>query len=127
MGKFKRKVKGFTLVELLVVMAIISLLLALAIPRYFHSVDMSKEAVLKQNLSTTRDAIDKFYGDQGRYPADLQELVTKKYLRTLPVDPIAESDATWQIVPPENESGGVYDLHSSADGKGSDNKPYSEW
>lgn len=123
----KRKWYGFTLVELLVVMAIISLLLALAVPRYFHSVDMSKEAVLKQNLSTTRDAIDKFYGDQGRYPADLQELVSKKYLRALPVDPIAESETAWQIVPPENESGGVFDLHSGADGKGSDNKPYSEW
>ena len=108
-------------------MAIVSLLLALAVPRYFRSVDRSKEVVLKQNLVATRDAIDKFYGDTGRYPADLPELVSKKYLRQLPMDPIVESDEKWLVVPPTVGNGGVYDIHSSAEGAGTDNRPYSDW
>ena len=119
---------GFTLIELLVVMAIIALLLSIATPRYFNSVDKTKEAVLRQDLSTLRDAIDKYYGDTGSYPDNLNDLVSKKYLRKLPVDPVTDSAATWVVVPPSDaDKGGVYDLHSGAPGNGRDGTPYSGW
>jgi general secretion pathway protein G len=118
---------GFTLIELLIVMAIIATLLTLVLPRYFGSVDRSKEVVLKQSLATVRDAIDKHYGDTGRYPDSLQDLVDKRYLRTLPVDPVTESTTTWQLVPPTDATkGGVYDVRSGAPGTARDGKPYSE-
>lgn len=124
----RRQGKGFTLVELLVVLAIIALLVSIAAPRYFKSVEKSKEAVLKQDLSTMRDALDKYYGDTGKYPESLDDLVSKKYLRKLPVDPITESAATWVIVPPEDsEKGGVFDVHSGAPGNARDGAPYSSW
>src|SRR5512135_2921324 len=97
---------GFTLVELLVVMAIIAMLLSLAAPRYFGSVDKSKEAVLHQNLAMTRQALDKFFGDNGKYPDSLDDLVARKYLRSLPVDPITGSATTWTIVPPDGQDKG---------------------
>jgi general secretion pathway protein G len=124
----KRTPSGFTLIELLVVMAIIALLLSIAAPRYFNSVDKTKEAVLHQDLSTMRDALDKYYGDTGKYPDTLDDLVSKKYLRKLPVDPITDSAATWVTVPPADaEQGGVYDLHSGAPGNGRDGTPYAGW
>ena len=123
-----RTTSGFTLIELLVVMAVIALLVAIATPRYFNSVEKSKEAVLKQDLSTMRDAIDKYYGDTGKYPDTLDDLVTKKYLRKLPVDPLTDSASTWVAVPPDDaDKGGVYDLHSGAPGNGRDGTPYSSW
>lgn len=119
---------GFTLIELLVVMAIIALLVSLAVPRYFTSVERSKEAVLRSDLNTMRDAIDKYYGDRGKYPDTLDELVTRRYLRSLPLDPITDSTATWVVVPPDDPlKGGVYDVKSGAPGKGLDGKPYEEW
>jgi general secretion pathway protein G len=119
---------GFTLIELLVVMAVIATLLTLAIPRYFSSVDRSKEAVLRENLNTVRDAIDKFHADRGRYPDSLPDLVTKRYLRSVPMDPIAESDSAWVIVPPPQGvgDGAVYDVRSGAQGSTLDGKAYSE-
>ncbi len=118
---------GFTLIELLVVMVIVSLLLSIAIPRYFGGLSKAKETVLRQTLVVTRDALDKYYGDNGKYPDTLDALVTKRYLRALPVDPLTESNATWTIVPPEDPSkGGVYDLHSAADGVARDGKPFRE-
>lgn len=123
-----RRVTAFTLIELLVVMAIIAVLLTLAVPRYFHSVDKSKEAVLQQSLVTIRDAIDKYYSDKGKYPDTIEDLVTQKYLRKPPVDPITESATTWVTVPPEDpEKGNVYDIKSGAEGKSRDGTPYSEW
>jgi general secretion pathway protein G len=119
---------GFTLIELLVVMAIIATLLTIAVPRYFGSVDQSKEVVLKQSLNVMRDAIDKFYGDNGIYPESLETLATRKYLRSIPVDPLTESAATWIVVAPENqEKGKVADVHSGADGNGRDGRAYREW
>ncbi len=119
---------GFTLIELVIVLAIVGLLLTIAAPRYFHSVDRSKETVLKSNLAMTRDALDKFYGDNGKYPDQLDMLVTKKYLRSLPLDPITESSATWTIVAPDvPEKGGVLDIHSGAEGNAADGTKYSEW
>ena len=112
---FKAQAAAFTLIELLVVMAIIATLLTLAAPRYFGSVDKSKEAVLRQDLATLRDSLDKYYGDTGRYPDALEDLVTKKYLRNIPVDPITESNATWVVVPPGDPAKGmVYDVKSVA-------------
>jgi general secretion pathway protein G len=108
-------------------MAIIATLLTLVVPRYFGSVDRSKEVVLKQSLAIVRDAIDKHYGDTGRYPDSLQDLVDKRYLRSLPVDPVTESATTWQLVPPTDAAkGSVYDLRSGAPGATSDGKPFSE-
>ena len=120
--------KGFTLIELLVVLAIVALLVSLAAPRYFNSVEKSKETVLKQDLSTMRDALDKYYGDTGKYPDALDDLVSKKYLRKLPVDPITDSVTTWVIVPPEeSEKGGVFDVYSGAPGNARDGTPYASW
>jgi general secretion pathway protein G len=116
------------LIELLVVMAIIALLLSLAIPRYFGSLERSKEAVLREDLFQLRDAIGKYYGDKGKYPESLDALASEKYLRKVPVDPITESTTTWVIVPPEDpQKGGVYDVKSGAQGKASDGSVYAEW
>ena len=118
---------GFTLIELLVVMAVVALLLTLALPRYFQSIEVSKETILMENLRVTRDAIDKFYGDVGRYPESLEELVEKKYLRSLPYDPIAESSERWVIAaPPSDLKGSVYDLRSGAPGAARNGKPFGE-
>lgn len=119
--------RGFTLIELLVVLAIVALLLTLALPRYFGSIDAAKERVLVENLRTSRDAIDKFYADSGRYPDSLEELTEKKYLRSLPFDPIVDSAARWTVVPPPSDvKGNVYDLRSSAEGTSRSGKPYVE-
>jgi general secretion pathway protein G len=122
------RARGFTLIELVVVLAIVALLLTLATPRYFHSIDKSKETILKANLAATRDALDKYYGDNAKYPESLATLVEKKYLRNLPYDPITESTSTWAIVAPDSaDKGGVYDLHSGAEGNGSDGTAYNTW
>ncbi len=123
------KVKhGFTLIELLVVITIIALLLTIAVPRYFGGVDRAKEAVLQEDLATMRDTLDKFYADTGKYPATLDELVSRRYLRKIPVDPMTDSAETWVTVPPEDPTkGGVYDVKSGASGSSRDGKPYSEW
>lgn len=123
-----RRIRGFTLIELLVVLGIVALLLTLAVPRFFPSVDKTRETILAENLRTTRAVIDQFYADTGRYPESLEQLVEKKYLPRLPYDPVLESDAGWVIVPPEDAArGGVYDIHSAAEGKGRNGKPYAEW
>jgi general secretion pathway protein G len=122
------KQRAFTLIELLVVLAIISTLLLLVVPRYFGKLDASREAVLRDNLRTTREMLDKFYGDKGRYPETLEELVERKYLRALPVDPITESTTTWTLVPvPEGYKGSVYDLHSGSTETARDGRKYAEW
>lgn len=126
--KARVSVAGFTLIELLVVMSIISTLLMIAVPYYFHNIQKSKEAVLRQDLTQMREALDKYYGDHEQYPETLDDLVTSKYLRRIPVDPVTDSVATWVVVPPDDASkGGVYDVHSGADGTGLDDTPYAEW
>lgn len=123
-----RHASAFTLIELLVVMAIIAILLTLAVPRYFNSLEKSRETVLRQDLALMRDAIDKFYGDRGKYPETLDELASQKYLRRIPTDPFTDSDATWIAVPPAGEGrGAVYDIKSGAAGQGRDGLPYREW
>ncbi|MCE9569958.1 MAG: type II secretion system GspH family protein [Rhodocyclales bacterium] len=123
-----RAASGFTLIELLVTMAIIALLLSLAVPRYFSSIDKAKETVLRENLHQIRDSIDKFYGDRGRYPATLDDLVTQKYLRKIPPDPITDSDRTWVLIPPaDTQKGSVYDVKSGAPGAARDGSAYESW
>lgn len=123
-----RRKHGFTLIELMVVLAIIATLLSLIAPRYFHSIDKSKEAALRSDLNGMRDAIDKYYGDLGKYPLSLDDLVARKYLRSIPPDPVTGSNQTWITVPPDDPSkGGVYDVKSGAEGKAQDGTLYSEW
>ncbi|NKI97726.1 prepilin-type N-terminal cleavage/methylation domain-containing protein [Rhizobacter sp. SG703] len=126
--------RGFTLIELMVVMAAIGLLLAVTVPRYTEHVDRAREVVLRQNLAATRDAIDKFYSDRGRYPAALQELVQARYLRQLPLDPVTDRVDTWVLVAPDGNGGSgggagtsVSDLHSGAAGVSRDGSPYASW
>jgi len=123
-----RRRRGFTLIELLVVLAIIATLLTLALPRYFSSVEKSKEAVLKENLFQLRDAISRYHADRGRYPETLEALAADKYLRRVPLDPVTESAATWLVVPPEDlQRGGVYDVRSGAPGRGQDGTEFVQW
>ena len=120
--------KGFTLIELLVVLAVVATLLTLALPRYFGSLDKSKEAVLKENLYQMRDAIGKYYADKGKYPDTLEALATDKYLRKVPLDPLTESAATWIVVAPSDpQKGAVFDVKSGASGKAMDGTEYSAW
>lgn len=120
---------GFTLIELLVVFAILATLLTLAVPRYFASVDRSKEAVLKQNLATLRSALDQFHSDTGKYPESLDDLVKKRYVRSVPLDPISERTDSWVTQAPPADSGlaGIYDVRSGAEGKASDGTSYGDW
>ena len=124
----QRKKSGFTLIELLVVLVIIATLLTIAVPRYFSSLEKSREAVLQQNLALLRETLDKYYGDKGKYPDALDELVNSKYLRSVPVDPMTDSNATWVSIPPDQpEMGGVYDVKSGAQGIGRDGTEYRNW
>lgn len=119
---------GFTLIELLVVMAVIGLLLSLAAPRYFRSVELAREAALRQDLAVMRDAIDKHFADTGRYPASLDELVTRRYLRRVPVDPLTESADTWVLAPPADTTlGTVFEVSSGAPGAARDGSLYASW
>lgn len=120
--------RGFTLIELLVVLAIVAVMITLAVPRYYSQVDASKESVLRENLRATRDVLDRFYGDLGRYPESLEELVERKYLRSLPVDPITESSATWLLEqPPSGYNGSVFNLRSASTAIGKNGRAYAEW
>ncbi len=120
--------RGFTLVELLVVLAILALLLTLAVPKYFTSIERAKDAALRQDLSTLRESIDKFYADKGQYPETLEDLVEHQYIRQLPIDPITEKTTTWLITPPEPPlEGDIYDIHSGATGVAKDGTKYGDW
>ena len=111
------KLKGFTLVELMVVLTVIALLLSVVVPDYVGRVKRAEEAVLKENLVVMRDALDKHYADAGKYPSTIDELVVKRYLRSIPADPFTQSQGTWVAVPPNDpQKGGVYDVRSAAKG-----------
>ncbi len=129
----RRDQRGFTLIELMIVVAIIGILTTVAVGQYQRSIQKAKEAVLKENLWTCRQQINRFFADKGRYPADLQELVEQRYLSQRPLDPITESTETWiEITAEITESDittepGIADIKSGADGAGLDGVPYSDW
>jgi general secretion pathway protein G len=122
--------KGFTLIEILVVLAIIATLLSLVAPRYFDSMNRSKEKILKNDLVVIRGAIDQYYSDKNAYPDALEDLVQHKYLREMPVDPITDSAKTWLFSPPPLEieaKGTIYDIHSGSQDLASDGSHYVDW
>ncbi len=119
--------RGFTLIELLVVMAVLGVLLSLAAPRYFDHVERSREAVLRHNLAGLRESIDRFHADQARYPTELKELVDKRYIREIPLDPITDRADTWVLLPPPGQSAAVFDVRSGAPGAPHQGEPYAQW
>ena len=121
--------RGFTLIELLIVLAIVGTLLTIAVPSYFASLDNAKETSLRQSLSVMRTAIDHYKGDLGKYPENLQELVTAKYLRSVPSDPITGAPDQWvlEMGGEAGQASGVRDVHSGAPGNGKDGTPYASW
>ena len=125
--------RGFTLVELLVVISMISILAAMGVVQYRNSVRRTQEATLKKDLFEMRDVIDQYYADKNKYPASLDTLVSDGYLRKIPVDPLTNSADTWQTVPadadPANPSAepGVYNVKSGAQGTSLDGSAYSDW
>jgi prepilin-type N-terminal cleavage/methylation domain-containing protein len=119
---------GFTLIELLVALAIVALLLSIVVPRHFGTLARAEEAALKENLALMRDALDKHYADTGKYPGALEDLVARKYLRSVPQDPITQTSASWVLVAPaDTQLGLVYDVRSGAKGTARDGKPYEQW
>lgn len=121
--------RGFTLIELIVVLALIGLLLSIAAPRFSIGVERAEEAVLRQNLKTIRNALDQYLADTGKHAEDLQALVDARYLREVPLDPIVDSHTAWIIVAPPAaaQAAGVFDVRSSAQGRGSDGSAYADW
>lgn len=120
--------RGFTLIELLIVMAIIGTLLSLVVPRYFHSLQHARETVLKQDLSTLREAIDKYNADLNQYPDTLAALADKHYIRSIPVDPFTKLADTWAVINSEDpDHPGIRDLHSGSDQVASDGTPLASW
>jgi general secretion pathway protein G len=123
-----RRAAGFTLIELLVVMSIIGVLLTIAVPRYFRTVERSKETVLRHDLSVVRECIDKYYGDLGQYPEALPALVEKHYIRNVPVDPFTKSAETWLMVASDDpDHPGVRDIHSGSPESAADGSPFVSW
>lgn len=133
MGCKTARNRGYTIIELLIVMSIIGILASIAVPNYQWGLIKAKEAVLKENLYSFRSTIDQFYADQGKFPDALQELVDKKYLREIPKDPFTKNRDSWvTVAPPSSSDGGeikgsVYDVHSGSNLMGSNGTPYNEW
>src|SRR6185369_1148857 len=127
-GRSRAVRRGFTLIELMVVLAVIALLISIVAPNYIVRVTRAEEAVLQEDLNVMRDALDKYYADTGRYPETLDELVAKRYLRSIPSDPLTQSSSTWvRVASADPLKRGVADVRSGAKGTGRNGKPYGEW
>jgi general secretion pathway protein G len=132
-GRFERGERGFTLIEMIVVIAIIGIIVAVASGQYARSIQKAKEAVLKEDLYVMRTAIDQYFADKGRYPSDLYALVDDQYIRDVPTDPITESAETWVTEYAQfddtdiSTEPGIIDVRSGADGYGLDGSSYGEW
>lgn len=122
-----RRLAGFTFIELVMVMAMIALLVSIALPRYFEGQIRAKEAVLLDDLSTMRTALEHYYEDNGSYPASLDDLVQQRYLRFIPEDPITEKVDTWILTPPPDFPNVIYDVHSGSNEISRHGTPYSSW
>jgi general secretion pathway protein G len=131
--KLSRRQFGFTLIELMIVMAIVSILVAIAVPIYQKAIIRAKESVLRNNLFTLRTMIDEFTVDKQHAPQTLDELVSEGYLRQIPVDPMTGSNQSWKIIMEdtpaggENQPPGIFDVKSGAEGNSLDGSPYSDW
>jgi len=129
----KKRAGGFTLIELLVVVAIIGILAGVVVGQYRTSIRKSKEAVLKENLFRTRNAINQYFADKGKYPFDLQTLVDDNYLRDVPYDPITESKYTWEEIPADlgeediSLEPGIADIRSGAPGYAMNGSAFADW
>ena len=121
----KKIQQGFTLIELMIVMSLIVILASIGLAVYTNSITRAKESVLKEDLFRMRDAIDQYYSDKGKYPSSLQDLVSEKYLRSIPVDPFTNSTATWQ--PVMDQGKGITDVHSASSSVSSKGTAYSAW
>ncbi len=125
--------RGFTLIELMVVAAIMIVLAGLGLVQYRNSVIRAREAVLKEDLFRMRDAIDQYYADKMQYPASLDALVSDGYMRKLPDDPFTMSSSSWQTVPSEPDpnnptaSPGIYDVKSGSEATALDSTKYADW
>lgn len=128
-----KKQQGFTLIELMIVMVIITVLVGIGMAVYGNSVRSAREATLREDLFRMREAIDQYHADKNKYPASLEALVADKYIRKVPEDPITKSTDTWQTTTAEPEPGnpsaepGIYDVKSGAEGESLDGKPYAEF
>ena len=125
--------RGFTLLELMIVLSLIVLLASIGLMQYRSTVQRGREAVLAENLYRMRDAIDQFHVDKGKYPADLSELVSAGYLRSIPLDPMTNSTESWQLIPAEPDPSnptadiGIYDIKSGSEALGLDGRKYADW
>jgi general secretion pathway protein G len=127
-GERARHATGFTLIELLVVMTIIGTLLAIAVPRYFHSLTRARETVLRADLGTLREALDKYYADLGEYPDALVKLAERRYIQAVPVDPFTRAADSWILVPSEDsDHPGIRDVHSASAEVATDGTPLASW
>lgn len=122
----RQDLKGYTILELMIVLTIVGILVTLAEPMWEQSILKARETTLRRTLFTIRDVIDQFRADRGKYPSTFQEVVTLGYLRQLPVDPLTKSTSTWQEIPAKSEPG-ISDVHSGSPYIATDGTPYNTW
>lgn len=122
------RARGFSLIELIVALAILSTILAIAVPRYFNNIETAQENVLREDLYVMRSAIDHYFSDKSLYPNVLGDLVTQNYLRAIPTDPFTKSSNSWVIVAPADPTlGAVYDIHSGSPNMAKDGTWLASW
>ncbi len=127
-GKTMNNNKGFTIIEMMTVIAVIGILTTIAAPSFQRSVIRAKEASLRNSLFVLRDVLDQYYADHGDYPESLEVLTQTKYIRKVPKDPFTRSEETWILIPPEGEGlSGIYDIHSGSNKISLYGSPYNEW